>query len=160
MSRGFTIPLILAALGLPEVEPFQVCVTSIARGDPAVVETIEEGRHEVEKLLRKKKSSFALTRNRDEAEIVIELQAYWTHEELESRVETRVNPPGQGVSRVEVLQVEEHHYLLALVTLLGAQKEMTGVQVKKNSGSVKGAARNLVEQIERYLKENHPGRFR
>jgi hypothetical protein len=153
MERRWAAAAITLLLVPPAGEPIRIFVTSSAKGEPSVVETIDVGRDELEKRIRKKKRSFLLVPSREEAEIVIDLMAYWIREEMNTRNRVYVSPDGNHENGMG--EVEEHHSLLAIVTLFGAPREMTGVQTKPNGADVKGAARYLLEQIERYLRD-HP----
>ena len=158
MRRLGSIAALVLVLAPPSEEPFRVFVTSSARGDPSVVETIDEGRVELENRIRKKKKSFVLAEVREEADVVIDLQAYWKREQWKTHTEIRRSATASHA--IDVNEVEEHHSLLAIVTILGTPRQMTGAQIKKSGASVKGAARDLLEQIERYLKDNHLRKFR
>ena len=122
------------------------------------METIDEGRVELENRIRKKKKSFVLAEVREEADVVIDLQAYWKREQWKAHTEIRRSATASHA--IDVNEVEEHHSLLAIVIILGTQRHMTGAQIKKSGASVKGAARHLLAQIERYLKDNHLRKFR
>jgi hypothetical protein len=149
VERRWAAAAIALVLAPPAEEPIRIFVISSAKGESSVVETIDEGRSELESRVRKKKRSFLLVSSPEEADVVVDLRAYWIREQM-------VYSSPDGSHETEMNEVEEHHSLLAMVTVFGTPREMTGVHIKKTGASVKGAARDLLEQIERYLKENPP----
>lgn len=152
MGRGFTVAAIAIGLFFSSDEPYRVFVTSSAKGDPSVVATIEEGAVEVENRIRKKKRAFVLVDAREGADVVVDLHAYWVREQMKTHTEIRRSATASHA--IDVNEVEEHHSLRAIVSVFGTPREMTGAEIKKSGASVRGAARDLVDQIERYLKAN------
>lgn len=134
-------------------EPFRIFVEATARGEPSVVEEILEAREELEKRVRNNGNWFRSVDSREEAEIVIELQAYWVREERRTHDETYTSGTGRHTTQIDTIY--EHHSLRAIATILGRPREMTGAQVKSGGGSAKGAVRDLGAQLERYCKENY-----
>lgn len=114
-----------------------------------MVALIEEGRQELVRRLRKRK--FRIADRREEADLAVELTAYWVREAMEAR-EQRVAAPMGGFHVRQETWVERQHNLLGVVSFRGEVRELTGVQVKKNGGSVKGAAKDLAQQIERLVE--------
>jgi hypothetical protein len=148
VERRWAAAAIALVLAPPAEEPIRIFVISSAKGESSVVETIDEGRSELESRVRKKKRSFLLVSSPEEADVVVDLRAFWIREQM-------VYSSPDGSHETGLSQVEEHHSLQAIVTVFGSPREMTGVHIETIGASVKGAARNLLEQIERYLKD-HP----
>lgn len=148
MKRPWNAATIALVLAAPQAAPYRIFVTSSAKGEPSIVEIIDDGRAELENRIRKQKRLFLLVSSPEEADVVVDLRAYWTREQM-------VYSSPDGSHETPLSQVEEHHSLQAVVTVSGSPREMTGVHIRTIGASVKGAARDLLEQIERSLKE-HP----
>ena len=153
---ALAVLLLTAVAGGPRPEkPFSVFVTSSAKGDPKAVAAVLEGQAELEKRLRKEDEWFRLVATEDEAEITVDLFAYWVHEEMRSHWETRAGGPGGATHDIEVNQVERHHNLQSYVTILGDPREMTGAEINKDGGGPKGAAKDLMEQLKRHCRDHY-----
>ena len=154
--------LVLAsALAQPERKPprraepaFRVFVDAHPKGEESVVEAILEARDELRQRVDKNDKWFEAVETAEQADIVIELQAYWVREERRTHDETYVGPNG-GRHTVQIDDLYRHHSLRSVTTVLGRSREMTGAQVKTGGGNSKGAARDLAKKLERYCKENY-----
>jgi hypothetical protein len=164
VAVALLFPLLLGAASLYSQEdrkpprkpetPFRVHVVSSAQGEERAVAAVEEGAKELANRIRKNKNWFRLVETNRAAEIAIDVEAYWVREEHKVHSEPRYSA-AYGTQWVEVQEVLEHHSLKAIATTFGTPREWIGVQVRKDGGSASGAARDLAEQLEDFVKENY-----
>jgi len=133
--------------------PFLVFVSASPKGEPAVVEDILEAREELEKRLKKNKKWFRIAESAADAEITVDVEAYWVREERRTHDQRHV--AGSANHTIQVDTIYRHHSLRAMTRFFGSVKEMTGTQVKRGGGNSKGAAKDLADRLERHCKENY-----
>ena len=109
-------------------------------------------RTELEEALQKNEKWFRVDESKEEAELVVDLLAYWVR--VAPKNNARIRWQRGGGNTMHADEFREQHSLRAITTVFGTPRDMTGVQVKRG-GSAKGAARDLAKQLERYVKENY-----
>ena len=163
MQPTIVVPIVAGGIALlqatqprpPErpAEPFRVVIHAQPKGEPKVVERIRTAEKETRKALERRPEWFAEVSERGDAEIVLEIKAYWMNETMRREP----SPLGAGVgSHFNI--VKEHHYLQAHVEMFGAE---FGLRADDNrsrgayGGSVKGAARNLIDALKELSEKNY-----
>lgn len=115
---------------------------------------------EIANRVAKKKKWLKVVENRDDADIVVEVLAHLVDEQEHVRLDLGRGSGGGDVNihnnRNWVYWVSERHRIETRVTLpSGAQKMFTGADERERGASMKGAASNLVNELEDYCKENY-----
>jgi hypothetical protein len=111
---------------------------------------------EVSKRVAKKKKWLKLVDDRESADLVVEVLTHIVNEVHVRELDTRVNDQGVGKNFYDRNYLSERHRIETRITLpSGGQTMITGVDERKQGGSVKGAASNLAEQLENHCKEHY-----
>jgi len=111
---------------------------------------------EVSKQIARKKKWLKVVDESDNADVVVEVLTHLVHEQHRRELNMRVNDKGVGKSYYDENWITERHRIETRITLPGGvQKMFTGVDERERGGSLKGAARNLSDQLEDYCKENY-----
>lgn len=146
--------LLLAAIPLPgqtestpapkhPATPFRIFVFSDPRGEPEAVALIEDATKGCLEVAKRRKDWYAIASEREQAEIVLKVQASWIDEEM--RIER------SPLSDAPVNVARSHHYLIAEVTILGSR-----VTLRAEDGrSMKRAATRLMDALEEFCRKNY-----
>ncbi len=111
---------------------------------------------EVSKRVAKKKKWLKVVDNRESADLVVEILTHIVNEVHVRELDMRVNDQGVGKNYYDKNYLSERHRIESRITLpSGGQTMLTGVDDRKQGGSVKGAASNLAEQLEDHCKEHY-----
>lgn len=111
---------------------------------------------EVSKRVGKKKNWLKVVDDRESADLVAEVLTHIKNEVHVRELDMRVNDQGTGKNFYDKNYLSERHRIEVRITLpKGGQTMITGVDERKQGGSVKGAASNFAEQFEDYCKENY-----
>ena len=138
-------------------EPFRVYVTSHPEEPEKYKEQIVEAEAELEKRLRKNKKWFRVVDAPEDAEIVVDLLAYWTRSERKYMSTWGVVPPTEGgqSGKTQIFEVLTYHSLRAQVTTLGGMKSITAERTRKNEGRAKDTIKNLAKELEEMTKASY-----
>ena len=118
--------------------PFTVSVQASPKGEERVVKGILEARAELEKKLRKNEKWFRVSEVPDEAEIVVELVAFFKR------------PASGGFRRGNVFET-----LRARVKFFGETRIINGLNSSRNGAAFKQTARHLADQLTSYCKDHY-----
>ena len=135
-------------------EPFRVYVT-------ASPETYEEqilaAKAELEKRLAKNKNWFRVVDSAEDAEIIVDLFAYWTRSERKYMSTWGVVPPTEDgqPDKTQIFEIITYHSLRARVTTFSGMKAITAERTKKDNGRAKDAVKNLAKQLEEMTKASY-----
>lgn len=123
--------------------PFRLYILSEPKGERDAVARVRKAEEECEKIAKRRKDWFVAVDSREQAEIVMDLKAYWVYEDLR----TEASP----LSGTPVNVTRENHLLFADVDILGG---FTTLKVD-DSRSVKGAASKLMDALQEFCKKNY-----
>jgi hypothetical protein len=125
-------------------KPFRLFVFSEPRGESEAVAQVGKAEEECHRILKRRKDWFVEVDDREQAEIVMEIKAYWMDEQTSSGFGVE-SGYGAGMS------VTRYHYLMADVTIVDGQ---FGLRVDDRR-SVKGAASKLLDALRDFCKKNY-----
>lgn len=135
-------------------QPFTVYVFTVGLANESV--DMPKVTDEVSKRIAKKKKWLKVVDDRDSADIVIEVLTHIKNEVHVRELDMRVNDQGTGKNFYDKNYLSERHRIESRVTFpSGGQTMITGVDERKQGGSVKGAASNLAAQLEDHCKEHY-----
>jgi len=133
--------------------PFRVHVVATPQGDEDVVDAILFARDRLEEVFSDKSDWFAVVDDAEQAEVLVDLQAYWVRERLVSRSQSYTQAAWGRIPTLN--EVREHHSLAATVVVLGRPSEMTGADGSLGRADIYGAAKDLALQLERYVRDHY-----
>lgn len=135
-------------------QPFLVYVFTEGLTNDSV--DMPEVTEEVSKRVAKKKKWLKVVDDRTSADIVVEVLTHAKQEVHRTQLDMRVNDQGTGKNFYDRNYLMERHRIETRVTLPnGSQELLTGVDDRKQGGSLKGAASNLADQLEDHCKDNY-----
>jgi len=134
--------------------PFSVFVTATPDDH---VEQIEEARVELAKRLGKNKKWFRLVDSAEEAEIVVDLSAYWTRSERRYMSTWGVVPPTEGgqPDKTQIIEIITYHSIRGEVGFFGAKRIVEASKKRNERGRAKDAVKNFVSELERIVKQEY-----
>jgi hypothetical protein len=145
--------IVVTTLALSQVEPrdppdrperpFRVFVSAETQAEQEVVGRIRKAKAECEKIVKRRKNWFIAVDRREQAEIVLEIEAYFLYEELR----TESSP----LSGTPVNVTRENHQLFAEVDVLGSSTQLR----VDDSRRLTGAASKLIDALEEFCKKNY-----
>ncbi len=135
-------------------EPFRVYVTASPETHE---EQILEAEAELEKRLAKNKNWFRVVDSAEDAEIVVDLFAYWTRTERKYMSTWGVVPPTEDgqPDKTQIFEIITYHSLRARVTTFTGMKAITAERTKKDRGRAKDAVKHLAKQLEEMTKASY-----
>lgn len=111
---------------------------------------------ELSKRIKDHKKWFHVDKRADRAEISVEVMNHTLEERMRTRMEYRVDATGLNKQLVDVNWNEEHHFVEARIDLPGGhQKLITGADERERGGSLKGACKDLADELESLVKERY-----
>ncbi len=161
-ARSFLAFALLLSLGgaaaqkepLPKKpdRPFTVFVLARPSDEAQATEELIRGTEELKKRIARNKDWFRPVPGREEAEIIVEIDAHRVREHLTFWASTEtIGGETQGVTNSTI---SHYHSLRARVSLLGSEVQLTGTDARR-SGSVKGAASNLAKELLKLCQERY-----
>jgi hypothetical protein len=124
--------------------PFRLFVFAAEpKGEQDAVDRIRRAEEECEKIAKRRKDWFVVVESREQAEIVMEIQAYWVYEDFRTESSPLSGTP-VNVSR-------ENHHLFAQVNVLGGVSELRVDDGRR----LTGAASKLMDSLEELCKKDY-----
>lgn len=158
------LPLLALLLFLPDgvralqaprrpPEPFAVFVHASDPEDAALGAALAEATREVRERVRRRGDWFRLAESAESADLTLRITNYYTSKVMLPKLE-RLILDGR-VTMVERSEVVELHDVDAVAIGGEAREEMTGLDERTTGASLRNAASQLAEELERFCKDNY-----
>ena len=134
-------------------EPFSVFVHASDPEDAELKEGLEKATGEVRDRVRGRRDWFRVAESADGADITLRIVNYRTSQVMMPKLE-RLIMNGR-VELVERSEIVEFHYVDAVALVGDARGNLTGLDERENGPSLRNAASQLAEELERFCKENY-----
>ena len=135
-------------------EPFSVFVHASDPEDAELKEGVEKATGEIRDRVRGRRDWFRIAESADGADITLRVINYRTAQMMLPKLE-RMIIKGQ-VRLSEGSELIEFHYVDAVALAGEARGNLTGLDERENGPSLRNAASQLAEELERFCKDNYP----
>ena len=135
-------------------EPFRIFVSVLAEGED---EALEEARAELVERLLDNDAWFLAVPTAGLAEIVVDLDAYWTRSERRYMSTWGVVPPTEGgqPDKTQTFEIVTYHSLRGRVEFFGTQRSVEASTKTSEGGRPKDAAGSFASELERTVKDEY-----
>lgn len=134
-------------------EPFPVFVEAIETDDETIRERLEEAVGEVAKRVARRRRWFRIAESADAAALTLRLTDYRIGSGIAPRLSKQSLPRG-STTMMEGTEVVDFHDLHAVADL-GGKPEILFRERRKVATSLRKAADDLAEELERFCRENY-----